>query len=76
MWLDRGELDKIIDRVDSGTPDRSDRTRNPGRNRAEHHDRYDDDHDDDDRYERVAQGDGRPKRKRGGFLGELFELGG
>lgn len=77
VWLDRGELDKIIERVDS-TPERRDRTGDPGRDRADHHDRddrydrYDDDYDD----ERVAHGTGRRKRKRGGILGELFEFGG
>ena len=46
IWLDRGELDKILDRLDA-EPRRSD------------------DHRDEP----------RGKRKRGGFLGELFELG-
>src|SRR5918997_953667 len=71
VWVDRGELDKIIDRTaaDLGgggryrddDDDRFDRSR----------ERYrDDDHRDrgDDRYYR-----GR-KKKRGGMLGELFDF--
>jgi Zn-finger nucleic acid-binding protein len=65
VWLDRGELDKIIERADGpggATPptrdDRSDRSREPRR------DGYDDD----------RPRDGR--KKRSSFLGELFELGG
>lgn len=62
VWLDRGELDRIIERVEGpSTPiDRRDRQA------------YDGDDDrragDDDR-----RGDGR-KKKRKGLLGELFEL--
>jgi len=60
VWLDRGELDKIIERVamsthPSGGPATSGYER----------DRYDDDDDDDRR--------GR-RKKRGGLLGELFDF--
>lgn len=59
VWLDRGELDKIIER--SAAP-----TATPTARSAPPHDR-DDRH--DDRY------DGRRRKKeRGGFLGELFEF--
>ena len=60
VWLDRGELDKILDAYGSDRPDR--RRSNS----------YDDGWDDDS-YERV--GSGKPKRKRKGLLGELFEFG-
>ncbi len=58
VWLDRGELDKIIDRAataDSGSPE----TRFPGRERES---KYDRDHD-----------DYRKKRKKS-LLGELFDF--
>ncbi|MBX3118904.1 MAG: zf-TFIIB domain-containing protein [Fimbriimonadaceae bacterium] len=51
VWLDRGELDKIIER---SLEDQS----APGKNRS---DRFDDD-------------DDKRERKRGGFLGDLFDF--
>ena len=70
VWLDRGELDKIIDRVEGGpgpvaAPPRPD-------DRAF---RFDDDYD-DDRSPRRDHRDAGRRRKRGGLLGELFEFGG
>lgn len=59
VWLDRGELDKIIERSAAATSRRG---------------RDDDDDDDDDRGERY-EGDYRPaKRKRKSLLGELFDF--
>jgi Zn-finger nucleic acid-binding protein len=55
VWLDRGELDKIIDRTESERAD------------AYSYRRHDDDDDYDDR-DRFGQ-----KRKKRGFLSELFE---
>jgi hypothetical protein len=69
VWLDRGELDKIIDRADTVTAPASNAARGDQR-RARGYD--DDDH---DRYDQRTEAGGQ-KRKRGGFLGELFELGG
>jgi uncharacterized protein len=71
FWLDQGELEKL-----SASEDRY--------YRARYGDRDDDDNDDDDDERRRRQGSdlpsddryddrGRPRRKRGGFLGELFE---
>jgi Zn-finger nucleic acid-binding protein len=62
VWLDRGELDKILDRVDGDDDDRrDDRSR---------------DRDDRDRYR--GDGDDRPhrKKKKSSFLSEIFEMGG
>ncbi len=75
VWLDRGELDKIIERAEpqrdpalaavstgrEGSPARGDRDRG----------RDDDDDDDDDR-----RGPFGKKRKKKGFLSEMFEIGG
>lgn len=60
VWLDRGELDKIIER--SGT---SVQTVRPAPERRV--ERYDDDDDDDYRYD-------KPKRKRKSFLDDLFDF--
>ena len=70
VWLDRGELDKIIDRA-SGDPRTSGydtRDCTPGRDR-DHHDR-DRDHHGRDRDQHGRSG----RRKREGFLGELFDF--
>ena len=75
VWLDRGELDKILDRV-AATPappaPPPARPQPPGDERRHDDDRdRDRDHrgygDDDDRY--------RKKKRRGGFLEDLFDLG-
>jgi uncharacterized protein len=70
VWLDRGELDKILERADR-------ELRRPGRD--------DDDGDDDDRrrdYPRSApyaddvRGPDRPyKKRKKNFLSEMFEFG-
>ena len=60
VWLDRGELDKIIDRSvpePAAAPPRA-----PER-------RYSDD-DDDDRYRRQPYG----QRRKKGWLGEMFDF--
>jgi hypothetical protein len=73
VWLDRGELDKIIER--SGVmlpgqerPFQQDRPsyqeHQPKYSSSYRKDRYDDDDDDDDRY----------KKKKKGFLGDLFDF--
>ncbi len=71
VWLDRGELDKLIeregDRYESG-PYRSDRDEVSPPFRKER-DRDDDDDDDHRRY-------GHKRKKKGGFLSEIFEMGG
>jgi Zn-finger nucleic acid-binding protein len=67
VWLDRGELDKIIDRA----PAESARPAEPQRYESDGHydDRRSDSHYDDRRQ------DPRGKRKREGFLGDLFDFG-
>jgi Zn-finger nucleic acid-binding protein len=82
VWLDRGELDKIIDRVADATPTVSavrpsypDARRRPDadddyRRRAP--DRDDDYARRDDRYS--DRDDDYRKRKRRGLLGELFDF--
>lgn len=59
VWLDRGELDKIIDRAAPGPE--------PQRAEPRYEDRRPDDRDDDDDYR-------HRRRKRGGFLEDLFDF--
>lgn len=77
VWLDRGELDKIIERSMLAAPSpaaqpayRDERSREPYRepryeDRRDDRRRYDDD-DDDYKYGK--------KKKRGGFLSEIFDF--
>lgn len=58
IWLDRGELDKIIERADAPRADRNDK---PRKSR---------DYDEDDRYNRAPT----KKRKVAGMLGDLFDF--
>ena len=70
VWLDRGELDKVIERTLSGSPAAG----------ATPDNRYDDRRPDDRRYEERGYDD-RPhddrsakKRKRRSFLEDMFEF--
>ncbi len=63
VWLDRGELDKIIERATATTPT-PDQSRG---DRATHERRDTRSYDDEGRY-------GHYGKKKRGFLGELFEF--
>ncbi len=65
VWLDRGELDKIIDRAAVATPYRAE-------GRGYEHDRREEHSYRPDRREEHGHRYGR--RKREGFLGELFDF--
>jgi len=72
VWLDRGELDKIIERSappaaapqSFSSPAYQDRGRAPDPRQSDQ--RYRQDHDD--------RGEYRPKKKRESFLGDLFDF--
>lgn len=68
VWLDRGELDKIIERSSGGNPAF---TEPPKRKYKD-----DDDWDDDDRYKVRYDKYGRPykKSKTKSMLGEIFDF--
>ncbi len=71
VWLDRGELDKLIERGEANAasaPPPRERDRDPERERER---RRDDD--DDDRH--GGGFGGGHKKKRKGFLSEIFEFG-
>jgi len=72
VFLDRGELDKLLDAAEGQEVAYASEGGRPGR--RPDRDRYDDDDDDDDddRSPWGQQRGGR-KKKRGGFLSELFE---
>jgi uncharacterized protein len=62
VWLDRGELDKIIERTSAATAPAS-----GGGSVSERHE-------DDRRYDDDRRSQRRPKKRS--FLGDLFEFGG
>ncbi len=70
VWLDRGELDKIIERSASESPRSRQGEYHQEYRKEEHHGHHDDDH---DYY--IDPKTGKRKRKGGafGFLGELFD---
>jgi len=82
VWLDRGELDKIIERAaaDVGSPPGSDRVSEPRRDERRERDDLGDEHRHDDyRHEAKHYDSHTPhkKKKGSGFLGDIFEgLGG
>jgi hypothetical protein len=82
VWLDRGELDKIIERTApdpqaarSSSRSPVDAMAAPGRSNQRHRD-DDDDHDDDHRRQPAYSDDGRPsaKRQKKGLFADLFEF--
>ena len=60
VWLDRGELDKIIERSSGNGPNQQ--YEEPTRHRE------------DDRYRDDRQTYGRPHKKRKSFLGDIFDF--
>ncbi|HEX2259119.1 MAG TPA: zf-TFIIB domain-containing protein [Actinomycetota bacterium] len=66
VWLDRGELDKIIERSDQSF----EQLRSSGRPRDSEFSRYYDDDEDDRGYSGYKRG-----RRRKSWLGEMFEFG-
>ena len=71
VWLDKGELDKIIER--SASAQAAQEQKQYGEKRKHQYD--DDDDDDDNFFGRGRKGDEKnPGRRRGGFLGNLFDF--
>lgn len=66
VWLDRGELDKIIERNAQAAP--AAERYESGRDRDRYEDKPRRDHDDDDRHKH-----GKPRKKES-FLGEIFDF--
>ncbi len=80
VWLDRGELDKIIERAAPAAapaaeaPPPRQPAPNPGYSDHAFGNRYKDEHYKDDRYKDDRYRQGYPHKKRKGFLGELFDF--
>ena len=78
VWLDKGELDKIIEKSASAQA-----SQNLKSNEDKRKKQYDDDDDDDDddeggffnRGKRDNENNPNRRRKGGGFLGDLFDFG-
>ena len=83
VWLDRGELDKIIERAasmeqgttlnvpQSGAPSNMP----PRKSKVDYDDYYDDDYRDDHRYDNDRYDNrGYPPKKRKSFLGDMFDI--
>ncbi len=75
VWLDRGELDKIMERAAVELVPGDDR---PDRRERYDSDRYDSDRYDSDRYDRDRDDWGRGhqrRHKKKSFLNDIFEFG-
>ena len=72
VWLDKGELDKIIEK--STTAETSQNLKNQGEKRRQQDD--DDDDDDEGFFNRKRRNDNNdnPNSRKGGFLGNLFDF--
>ena len=70
VWLDRGELDKIIDKSTASSPAPA-QERNQGMSMNERRSYNDDHHDNHDSNQGYGYG---KKRKKEGLLGELFDF--
>ena len=81
VWLDRGELDKIIERQPAGSatyqtdprsaPRQEHLERNHHYDRPEQHNKHGQQYGHGDDYDERKHG----KRKKGSFLGDLFDFG-
>jgi uncharacterized protein len=79
VWLDRGELDKVIERASASlapsAPSGGRAAAYDGpRPRYEDRPRYDDRRDDDRRYDDYRDRDHYKRKKRRSFLDDLFEF--
>ncbi|HYO88832.1 MAG TPA: zf-TFIIB domain-containing protein [Candidatus Limnocylindrales bacterium] len=75
IWLDRGELDKLIEREEQelGRRQPAASSTQPARMRETIYRHHDDDDDDDRRDHVYYNNDGKPKKKRS-VLGEMFDI--
>ena len=71
VWLDKGELDKIIEKSSSGESSQQLKLQDEKRNRQD-----EDDDDDGGFFNRNRDNDNKtnPNRRKGGFLGNLFDF--
>lgn len=84
VWLDRGELDKIIERASAGQSQSHGQPQqfqqqpqyqqHPQQQYQQHHRDYDDDDDDHYRGHHDSHHGHHKKHKKEGFLGDLFDF--
>ena len=70
VWLDKGELDKIIER--SSVQSQQELKQNKEKEKKQYED--DDDDDDDGFFGNNRRNNDNPNRRRGGFLSNLFDF--
>lgn len=75
IWLDRGELDKLLDRADAGRQQRSDDRHRVSQPVSVNDRWYDDDDRYEDRYEDRYDERGGSRRRRRGMLSDLLDFG-
>ena len=77
VWLDRGELDKLIDRAAAAEAPavRDERPSEPRRDEPRREERRPERYDDDDDDDRYRGGSGYKKSKKKSLLGEIFDFG-
>jgi Zn-finger nucleic acid-binding protein len=69
VWLDRGELDKIIERNSNSAPALPQQNMHSSRPPQQHHD-----YDDDDDYKFNGHGYGHQKKRKKSFLDDIFDF--
>ena len=77
VWLDKGELDKIIEKSTAAESNQN-LKQNDEKRKQRHNDDDDDDDDDEGGFFNRGKGDNDNKaggRRKGGFLGDLFDFG-
>lgn len=74
VWLDRGELDKIIERSNTESSPRRTEVYSEAP-RVSYDERNHDSHSDHEKGNYFDQRSGFKKKKREGFLGDLFDFG-
>jgi Zn-finger nucleic acid-binding protein len=70
VWLDKGELDKILEKSASAQSSQDFKSNQEKRRRQ-----YDDDDDDDEGGGFFNRKPNNPSKRKGGFLGDLFDFG-
>jgi len=73
VWLDRGELDKIIERS-AGSSEHSFDSRDPRNSRYEERSQFTERHDDDRYKKHDDHSYGHKKKKKESFLSDLFDF--
>jgi Zn-finger nucleic acid-binding protein len=76
VWLDKGELDKIIEKSTAAESNQNLKQNDEKRKKRQDNDEDDDDDDEGGFFNRNRRDDNNenPNRRKGGFLGNLFDF--